>query len=510
MLQIRNLTITHKKDLRTIIENFSINLQEHDKVVIIGEEGNGKSTLLKLIYDPTLVDTYVEYTGDVICKAKMGYLSQELLESHGRESVYDFFSTIQEFFELTPLELSHMCHSLKISVELLYSEQSIHELSGGEKVKIQIARLLMTKPGILLLDEPSNDLDIETLQWLEEFINHCSQPILYISHDEYLIQNTANRVVHIEQIMRKTKSIYTISNVDYDLYKNERENRLKKQEQNARNEKRVFDNKLERYMQIRQKVENNQNSISRQDPHGGALLKKKMKNITSMGKKMEKEKENLTRIPDVEDAMFIVFANSTSLPSSKRVIDIQLDQLKIEDRVLARNIELLVRGNEKICIVGKNGVGKTTLIKYLKDILRERMDIKVGYLPQNYEDLLDKDVSAVEYLSLIGDKEELTRIRTYLASMKYTKDEMEHPISELSGGQKAKVLLLKMSLSGTNVLILDEPTRNFSPLSSPMIREVLKNYNGCIISISHDRKYISDVCDTVYELSKDGLRKINN
>ena len=129
-------------------------------------------------------------------------------------------------------------------------------------------------------------------------------------------------------------------------------------------------------------------------------------------------------------------------------------------------------------------------------------------MPQNYEELLELSMSPVEYLAETGDKEEETRIRTYLGSLKYTPEEMDHAISELSGGQKAKILLLKMSLSGANVLIPDEPTRNFSPLSNPVIREILSEYQGAIISISHDRKYIRQVCDIVYELTEEGLQTL--
>ena len=115
-------------------------------------------------------------------------------------------------------------------------------------------------------------------------------------------------------------------------------------------------------------------------------------------------------------------------------------------------------------------------------------------------------MTPVEYLAQTGDKEERTRIRTYLGALKYTADEMEHRISQLSGGQKAKIFLLKMSLSGANVLILDEPTRNFSPLSGPVIRQMLKEFPGAVISISHDRKYIAEVCSQVYRLTADGLK----
>ena len=128
-------------------------------------------------------------------------------------------------------------------------------------------------------------------------------------------------------------------------------------------------------------------------------------------------------------------------------------------------------------------------------------------MPQNYEDQLDLSLSPLEWLSITGDKEETTQIRTYLGSMRYTPDEMFHPMSELSGGQKAKILFLKMILSGANVLLLDEPTRNFSPLSNPVIRQILKDFGGAIISISHDRKYIEEVVDTVYELTPCGLVK---
>lgn len=160
--------------------------------------------------------------------------------------------------------------------------------------------------------------------------------------------------------------------------------------------------------------------------------------------------------------------------------------------------------------IGPTGAVKTTLLKKIAEELLNRNDIKAEYMPQTYEDLLDLDVTPVDYLDKTGDKEERTRIRTYLGSLKYTPDEMEHPIRELSGGQKAKVLLLRMSLSGANVLILDEPTRNFSPLSGPVIRKMLREFPGAVISISHDRKYIEEVCDKIYQLNPNGLQLIGD
>ena len=242
----------------------------------------------------------------------------------------------------------------------------------------------------------------------------------------------------------------------------------------------------------------------------GRLLKKKMKNVKAMEKRFEREDENMTEMPEQEEAIFFKLGNKDSaIPSGKWVLQYNSDKLISADgsRMLAENIELKIRGSEKIAVVGTNGCGKTTLLNILTGELLARDDIKAAYMPQDYEKLLDMDVTPVDYLDASGDKEERTRIRTYLGSLKYTADEMEHPIRELSGGQKAKVLLLKLSMSGANVLVLDEPTRNFSPLSGPVIRKMLKEFPGAVISVSHDRKYLSEVCDKIYRLTPGGLHE---
>lgn len=213
-----------------------------------------------------------------------------------------------------------------------------------------------------------------------------------------------------------------------------------------------------------------------------------------------------------EEAIFFKLGDKNAyIPTGKTVIEYELSKLMTPEgeRILAEGIYLKIKGSEKICIIGANGAGKTTLLKKIAEELMNRNDIKAEYMPQNYEDLLELSVTPVDYLDKTGDKEERTRIRTYLGSLKYTPDEMEHPIRELSGGQKAKVLLLRMSLSGANVLILDEPTRNFSPLSGPVIRKMLREFPGAVISISHDRKYIEDVCDKIYQLNPNGLQLIS-
>lgn len=237
-----------------------------------------------------------------------------------------------------------------------------------------------------------------------------------------------------------------------------------------------------------------------------------MHTVKAMGRRFEREDENMTQMPEQEEAIFFKLGDKNAyIPTGKTVIEYELSKLMTPEgeRILAEGIYLKIKGSEKICIIGANGAGKTTLLKKIAEELMNRNDIKAEYMPQNYEDLLELSVTPVDYLDKTGDKEERTRIRTYLGSLKYTPDEMEHPIRELSGGQKAKVLLLRMSLSGANVLILDEPTRNFSPLSGPVIRKMLREFPGAVISISHDRKYIEEVCDKIYQLNPNGLQLIS-
>ncbi len=507
MLQVKNLTITHKKDNRVLLNKFNLVLNDGDKCAIIGEEGNGKSTLLKLIYDEELVDNYVDFSGEIIRNnSHIGYLAQELAPEEKAQTIYEFMCGLPQFFELTPQELSDAARKLKLSVELFYSEQKMGELSGGEKIKLQLARLILQQPDVLLLDEPSNDLDIASLHWLEEFIKNAPVPVLYISHDETLLENTANKIVHLEQLKRKQECKYTVEKAGYRDYVDRRISGLAHQEQVARKERADYAKQQEKFRQIQQKVEHAQNAISRQDPAGGRLLKKSMHRIKAYEARFEKEFDNMTELPETEDAIFIKFGEKAAMPAGKTVLEYELPKLTVEDRVLAENIFLRIKGAEKVCIIGKNGCGKTTLLRKIAEELLKRTDIKASYMPQNYEELLDMTQTPVGFLSETGDKEEISRIRTYLGSMKYTPDEMLHKISDLSGGQKAKLLLLKMSMSGSNVLILDEPTRNFSPLSGPVIRDMLKGFGGTILTISHDRKYISEVADVVYELTESGLK----
>ena len=422
-------------------------------------------------------------------------------------TVSEYFSGQEAYQMANAADLYRTAAALHFPEDLYRSSQRMDSLSGGERVKVQMAALLLMSPDYLFLDEPSNDIDIDTLEWLEEMIRDFSGGVLFISHDETLIERTANRVVLIEQLRRKSVPRATVANVPFLTFMEERRRNFDRQEREAYSERREEKKAMERFRRIEQKVERDQASISRQDPHGGRLLKKKMKAVKSLEHRYEREHEDMTELPETESAITIRFDRQKEMPAGKTVADIEIPELRSPDgRILARDISLRVRGPEKICIIGANGVGKTTFIRQVAEELCARADIKACYMPQDYEETLPFDQTPVEYLAPSGAKDDITMVRTYLGSMKYTADEMYHPIRELSGGQKAKLLLLKMSITEADVLILDEPTRNFSPLSAPEVRGILKQFTGAVISVSHDRKFIAEVCDKVYEMGPDGLK----
>ena len=195
MMQIKKLTLTHKKDLRVILEDFQLVLNDGDKAVIIGEEGNGKSTLLKWMYDPALTEDYIESTGErIIGKERLGYLPQELPEAEKTKTVYEYFYEKEKFWDQTPKDLAVLARKFGLTEEFFYRDQQMSELSGGEKVRCMLSRMMLSGANVLLLDQPTNHLDLESIAALNKGLEAVKCNVLVASHDHQLVQTVANRV----------------------------------------------------------------------------------------------------------------------------------------------------------------------------------------------------------------------------------------------------------------------------------------------------------------------------
>ena len=502
-IQARNITITVDRDIKTIVEDFSFTVPDGKKVALIGEEGNGKSTLLKWLYDPALVEGYATVTGSASIGGTKGYLPQELPQADRMRSVYDYLCAHCDERAQNPRSLQKAMQAVALPLELAYSEQQMCTLSGGERVKLALMVLLVNDCDVLLLDEPSNDLDLDTLLWLERLLISTPKTVLYISHDEVLLSRTAQAILHLELVRRKKIPRATMANVPYDTYMERRDAAMQHQAQVAQFEQKAFREKKERYLAIYNAVDHAQANLSRRDPSTGRLLKKKMHTVQSIGKRLEKEQENLTEAPEAEWAILPKWLGG-GVKNGKTVLEYGPEPLRLSDRLLSESVQLRISGPERVAIIGKNGCGKTTLLKRLRDEIEKR-GYRTFYMPQNYSDVLPTDALPEEFLAPNGDKETVTEARIFLGSMKYTTDEMAHPIRALSGGQQAKLLLLKAILDRADVLILDEPTRNLSPLSAPAVRTLLTDFNGAILMVTHDRKLLSEAATRVCRLTEAGL-----
>ena len=504
MININHLTITQNKDLRDLVSDLNITIQDGEKVAIIGEEGNGKSTLLKTLMGERLADFTIR--GEIKSDLRsLAYIPQQLAEELKKKSLQDYF-----FLESTDLDYSilyRLSDELHFDSSRFASDQEIGSLSGGEALKIQLIHELAKPFEVLFLDEPSNDLDLETVDWLKRKIQKMKQTVIFISHDEDFLSQTADTIVHLRLVKHRKEAETLVEHLDYDRYSEQRKANFARQSQQAANDQRAYDKTMEKHRRVKQNVETALRATK--DSTAGRLLAKKMKTVLSQEKRYEKAAQSMTQKPLEEEQIQLFFSDIEPLATSKVLVLLENETLSIGERVLAQELQLTVRGQDKIGIIGPNGVGKSTLLGKLQQLLSDKSEISLGFMPQNYQETLQLDLSPVEFLSQTGHKEELKKIQSFLASLNFSYPEMHHQIRSLSGGQQGKLLLLNLVLRKPNFLILDEPTRNFSPTSQPEIRKLFATYPGGLITVSHDRRFLKEVCRSIYRLTEHGLEVVD-
>lgn len=508
MLLITHLTMTQASTLFTVIDDLSFVVNPGDKVAIIGEEGNGKSSILKYIVGDESIQSYLEITGQMTNHfTKLAYLPQAMANEDLAKSLENYFFRGRDYADVDYQLLYQLGNQLDFDVDRIYDQQLVGDLSGGERIKLQLIDLLMDEPDLLLMDEPSNDLDVETSLWLEKFIQQSDLAMIYISHDELLLKRTASHILHVERLTNKSTARSTFVKDSYENYLTHRDQEMSNQENLANKQREEDQKRMAKFNRVHDSVGHQLNNTK--DSTAGRLLAKKMKAVQSMDKRFERERAKFVDHPIKEAPIHIEFSNVNPLGKSQVVVHIDDGQVTIDDRILADNLQLTAKGQDKIGIIGPNGIGKTTFLRQLWHDLKDAKGLQAGYMPQQYSEEIPDDQTPIEFMTTTGDKEERTQIMTYLGSLRFLPEEMDQPIAYLSGGQKGKLILASLDLKGYNVLLLDEPTRNFSASSQQEIRTVFNDYPGAIITVSHDRQFLKSVCDTVYELSSDGFKIVD-
>lgn len=506
-MKIDNLSLSF--GTAEVYKNLTIEFNQNDKVGIIGVNGAGKTTLFKLILGELTPDA-----GTITVSSKIGYLPQVIEDNFDKEmSVFDYLLSARPIKELEN-KLTNLYeqiatekneHNLKkymkditkVEDELTYYEQynaesellkiiagmniddalldlKLKNLSGGQKSKIAFARLLYSKPETLLLDEPTNHLDLDTKDYIIEYLKNYKGLILVISHDTSFLDEITNKTLYIDK-NKKTGTLYNGSYSKYEKIKKERELATSRLHDKQQKEEEKLKEIIARYIRGNEKKAN--------------IAKDRQKKLEKLlNEKVEVEKKN----------KYTKFKINIKYPSYS--IPISCNNLTFgytEENLLYQNLTFdLIRG-EKFLIVGENGIGKTTLLKLIMNILTPlegSINISektlIGYYAQEH-DLLNKEKTIKENFSDSG----LTdyELRRFLGSFLFTNDDIFKKINILSPGERSRVALAKIALSGANTLLLDEPTNHLDPMTQLIIADTFKDYEGTMLVVSHNLEFVDNL-----------------
>ena len=517
MIEIELNKIKKSYGLKNILNEFSLELKTGERVALIGQNGSGKSTILKIIAKQENIDSG---TINIRNGAKIGILNQIYENEREDVLVQDFlYQSFEEILrtekKLNKLEMemsiqtdsdklqklineygkaqerflliggyeiqekfNKICSKFYINKELL--KQNYNFLSGGEKTRINLAKLLLAEPDILLLDEPTNHLDIRSLEFLEELILSYKGTVLIVSHDRYFLDKVINKTILLES---GKEDIYY---GNYSYFLKEDEKRTLAQFENYKNQQKQIEKMKESIAKLRKFGE-----LS-----GNEIFFKRAKNI-------EKRLERMEVIDKVDFSKKTLDLNfSMENRSGNDVVKIENLQKKFEEKVIFEDVDFSLHYGEKVCLIGENGSGKSTLINIIlgkdtdfKGDVKLGTLIKFGYIAQNiiFE---DKDKTVLDYF-MEGNNFSETEARSKLAKYGFRQENVFKRIGKLSGGEKVRIILMKLIQKDINFLILDEPTNHIDIDTREILEEALKEYKGTLLFVSHDRFFINAIADKI-------------
>ncbi len=465
---------------RTLFRGLSFGLAGAEKVGLVGPNGAGKSSLLRLLAKIEQPDK-----GQVVWTRglRVGYLPQNPLFS-GKTIIEELIPADQLDDPMMQTKAEELISRLGLDTHELRRDQSVLELSGGQKKKVALARELIKEPDLLLLDEPTNHLDIESLMGLEEFLNEQhSLALLTVTHDRLFLQNVAQTIIDLDP--RYKEGLLRVEG-SYADYLEARELRLSGQ----LSQEASRSNDLRREMEwLRRGAKARQTKQKARQEATYALMDE------------VKELRNLNRKKNLD----IKLAAGDTVP--QKLIDAEGISKAYGERVLFKDLTLLVRRGSRIALLGQNGRGKTTLIRCL--LGQEQVDsgkirladkLSVNYFEQN-RNLLNPKLSLLKNLCAEGDYVHLQGqavfAKSYLDRFHFRREQHDLALSHLSGGEQARLLIAKMMLNTAPVLVLDEPTNDLDIETLDILRDALIDYPGALLLVTHDRYFMEQVCDTL-------------
>ncbi len=521
MISIRNLSVEFSA--KTLLDNISYVINRRDRIALVGKNGAGKSTMLKIIAGlrrPT--SGSVDMPSDVT----VGYLPQHMTTEdtcsvveearkafgHLKEMQERLDSLNAELAERTDYEsegyaelierVSNLTERLamedgsggeaeieKTLIGLGFTrgdfDRPTCEFSGGWRMRIELAKILLQRPDVLLLDEPTNHLDIESIQWLENFLVSKAGAVVLVSHDRAFIDNVTNRTIEIS-----LGKIYDY-NVNYSKYVELHRERIEQQMRAYQNQQKQIADTEEFIERFRYKATK------------AVQVQSRMKQLAKIERievdEVDTSRLNLRFPPAPRSGDYPVIADAVG----KRYGDHQVFS----------DATFTIKRGEKVAFVGKNGEGKSTLVKCIMHeipfdgTLKIGHNVKIGYFAQNQAQLLDEDVTVFDTIDRVAVGDIRTKIRDILGAFMFGGEASDKKVKVLSGGEKTRLAMIRLLLEPVNLLILDEPTNHLDMATKDILKQAIKDFDGTVIVVSHDREFLDGLVEKVYEFGGGKVRE---
>ena len=515
MISLDDITVSYGGF--TLLDGISLHIGDRDRIGLVGKNGAGKSTMLKLIMElqsPT--SGQITRTAD----QRIGYLPQ-LMEHHRGRTVLEEVMTVYDELERLNRRIDEISRELadrtdyasaayhKLIVELNEvndrlvivqgdaPEESVERtltglgfkkaefsrrtetFSQGWNMRIELAKILLRRPDVLLLDEPTNHLDIESIQWLEDYLkNSYTGSLVLISHDRRFLDNCTSRTVEV-----MLGRLYDYK-VPYSQYVELRRERIAQQKAAYANQQRMIE-KTEAFIEK-----------FRYKPTKSNQVQSRVKQL-----------ERIDRIEIDEEDLSAIHIKFPPAPRSGDVaFEVKDAVIGYPQKTVLQGANLIVKRGEKVAFVGRNGEGKTTMMRVLTGELepfageaRVGYHVDIGYYAQNQEDVLDKKATVYDTLDRIAVGDIRTKLRDILAAFLFKGDDIDKKVAVLSGGERSRLAMARLMLRSHNLLALDEPTNHMDIRSKDILKQALQAYDGTIIVVSHDRDFLNGLVDKVYE-----------